>query len=202
MKRVIFNNNKGVKKLFGCGYMNFDESEIMAAAMIGFDMIEGPILKWTQNFVDSPLNIDFESFMINFYLSFKGGNEGLKPRAILYDEFYIVAFPKGLELCCLFMKPRGIAKKINDLSIIADQIIEKMEEIMQNNENPNNQEDRDEVKRIIINMLRGQEMSTPEIRKYFKMTNSEIWQIMNELEQENFIYRTQKVGRTQYWTSR
>ncbi|MHA1339925.1 MAG: hypothetical protein ACTSRZ_15610 [Promethearchaeota archaeon] len=182
--------------------MNFDENEIIAAAMIGFDMIEGPVLKWTQNFTDNPININFETFMMNFYLSFRGGNEGLKPRAILYDNFYIVAFPRGLELCCLFMKPRGISKKINNLSLIADQIMEKMDELVENeDEAEDNEEDREEVKRIIVNMLRGQEMSTPEIRRYFKMTNSEIWKIMNELEEENLIYRTQKVGRSQLWTA-
>jgi hypothetical protein len=67
--------------------MNFEENEIIASAMIGFDMIEGPELKWTQTFVEGQIDIDFESFMMNFYLSFRGGNDGLKPLAILYREF-------------------------------------------------------------------------------------------------------------------
>ena len=85
--------------------MNFDEHEIIAAAMIGFDMIEGPNLKWAKQFQNCGFNFDVESFLMNFYLSFRGGNDGLKPLAILYDGFYIVAFPRGLELCCLFMRP-------------------------------------------------------------------------------------------------
>ena len=31
--------------------MNFEENEIISAAMLGFDMIEGPVLKWTRTFV-------------------------------------------------------------------------------------------------------------------------------------------------------
>ena len=46
--------------------MNFEENEIIASAMIGFDMIEGPVLKWTQTFVEGQIDIDFESFMMNF----------------------------------------------------------------------------------------------------------------------------------------
>jgi DNA-binding transcriptional regulator GbsR (MarR family) len=62
-------------------------------------------------------------------------------------------------------------------------------------------EDKEEVKRIIINMLHGQEMSTPEIRRCFKMTNSEVWKVISELEEAQMITRTQKLGRTQMWTS-
>ena len=183
--------------------MNFDENEIISAAMIGFDMIEGPVLRWTREFIEGEINIDFEAFMMNFYLSFRGGagDEGLKPRAILYDDFYIVAFPRGLELCCLFMKPRGINRKLMSLSSIADKIMERMEEVDEDIENDNLEQDRDEVKRIIVNMLQGQEISTPEIRRSFKMTNSEVWKIMSELEVQQQICRTGKIGRSQLWTT-
>lgn len=183
--------------------MNFDESEIISAAMIGFDMIEGPVLKWTHTFVENQIDIDFEEFMMNFYLSFRGGNDGLKPHAILYDNFYIVAFPRGLELCCLFMKPRGVNSKINRLGKVADKIMDRMDEIEEAKaEEPegNGNEDVDEVKRIIVNMLSDQEMSTPEIRRYFKMTNSEVWRVMSQLEEDQRIMRTEKVGRAQMWT--
>ena len=70
--------------------MNFDENEIISAAILGFDMIEGPILKNVETFVEkeNEINIDYENFLMNFYLSFRGGNSGLKPTAILYDDFY------------------------------------------------------------------------------------------------------------------
>ena len=54
--------------------------------------------------------------------------------------------------------------------------------------------------RIILNMLSGNELSTPEIRRYFKMSNSEVWKIMSELEESQLILRTEKLGRAQLWT--
>jgi hypothetical protein len=181
--------------------MNFDENEIISAAMLGFDMIEGPVLKWTRTFVANEINIDFENFLMNFYLSFRGGNDGLKPRAILYDKFYIVAFPRGLELVCLFMKPRGIEQKLDRLGNIAEALVMQMEaQEDSQDETPSNQ-NFDEVKRIIINMLHGQQLSTPEIRRYFKMSNSEVWKIMSELEESEKIARTAKMGRAQLWTT-
>ena len=59
----------------------------------------------------------------------------------------------------------------------------------------------DEIKRIVINLLHGQQMSTPELRRYFKLSNSEIWRIVSELEESSKIIRTQKVGRIQYWSA-
>ena len=90
--------------------MNFDETELFGAALIGFDMIDGPFLKWKKEYKNSRNKVNLDDFAMNFYLAFRGGNAGKKPRAILYDKFYIVAFPKDLELCCLFMKPQGIEK--------------------------------------------------------------------------------------------
>jgi hypothetical protein len=180
--------------------MNFNENELLSVALLGFDMIEGPKLKWHQIFTDSNINIDFENFLINFYLSFRGGSsETMKPQAILYDKFYIVAFPRGLELCCLFMKPQGIFPKIENLGRLAESIIIHMDEIESDVDSAGTQ-DYDEVKRIIINMLSAQQMSTPEIRRYFNMSNSKVWKIMSELEEAQRIYRTQKRGRTQFWT--
>ena len=136
---------------------------------------------------------------MNFYLGFKGGDENLQPVAILYNSFYIVAFPRGLELCCLFMKPSNIFPKIKNLARVAESIIIHMDDIESEVKDSGSQ-DYDEVKRIIINMLSAQQMSTPEIRRYFNMSNSKVWKIMSELEEGQRIYRTQKRGRAQFWT--
>jgi hypothetical protein len=107
--------------------MRFEQKELFGAALIGFDMIDGPFLKWKKEY-DSAVNaVDLNDFAMNFYLAFRGGNAGKKPRAILYDNFYIVAFPRDLELCCLFMKPRGIEKNINELNKVANRIINEVE---------------------------------------------------------------------------
>ncbi|MHA1526642.1 MAG: hypothetical protein ACTSQD_06390, partial [Promethearchaeota archaeon] len=107
--------------------MNFDETELFGAALIGFDMMDGPFLKWKKEYKNSRNKVNIDDFAMNFYLAFRGGNAGKKPRAILYDKFYIVAFPKDLELCCLFMKPQGIEKNITELNKIAGRIITEME---------------------------------------------------------------------------
>jgi len=183
--------------------MKFEENEIVSAALVGFDMINGPFLKWKASISKGTPNINLEDFATNFYLAFRGGNAGKKPRAILYDDFYIVAFPKGLELCCLFMKPQGIEKNIKELNKIADKIIIKMEsedeEDSTDLEEKPKYEDIDEIKRLINVLLKEMEMATPDLRKYFNLSNSQIWKIMNDLESAEQIKRTGKVGRTVYW---
>lgn len=183
--------------------MKFDESEIVGAAMIGFDMIEGPEIKWYRQFKECDFQIDMESFLMNFYLSFRGGDEELQPLAILYDGFYIVAFPRGLELCCLFLQPESLDYKLSRLHQIAYELIIQMDESEDANleKAANVDYDYEEIKRIVINLLQNQEISTPELRRYFKLTNSEIWKVMSELEIDHAVLRTEKRGRTQYWTA-
>jgi hypothetical protein len=182
--------------------MNFTETEIMAVGMIGFDMIDGPYLKFYRQFQDASLKIDMENFLMNFYLSFRGGDESLQPLAILYDSFYVVAFPRGLELCCLFMHPGNLGSKLSHLGDIASELILQMDEEEQQVETaPAEVNLVDETKRIVINLLHGQEKSTPELRRYFKLSNSEIWRVMSQLEETNAVVRTHKVGRTQFWTA-
>jgi len=184
--------------------LNFNQKEIFGAALIGFDMIDGPFLKWKE-FQDKEFSVNIDEFSMNLYLAFRGGNAGKKPRAIVYDDFYIVAFPKDLELCCLFMKPKGIDENLKELSKIANRLIlekSKCEEEADEQDLENSDEDIiEETKRLIINLLSDTEMSTPELRKYFKLSNSEIWKIMTELEKSSKIKRTRKVGRSQLWTA-
>ena len=165
--------------------MNFTEKEIFGAALIGFDMIDGPFLKWKKEYNNVSGNINLNDFAMNFYLAFRGGNSSVKkPRAILYDKFYIVAFPKDLELCCLFMKPQNVENNIKQLDKIASRIILEMDtEEDQNNRTKDSDEDTiEEIKRLIPNLLNGTEMSTPELRRYFKLSNSQIWKVMADLE--------------------
>jgi hypothetical protein len=183
--------------------MKFDEQELFGAALIGFDMIDGPFLKWKKEY-GSPTNLmKLDDFAMNFYLAFRGGNTGKKPRAILYDKFYIVAFPNDLELCCLFMKPQGIDKNIQQLNKVAKRIIHEMDANEVDDDVPtvSNEDTVEEMKRLIVNLLSGVEMSTPELRKYFKLTNSQIWKIMADLENSREVKRARKKGRAVLWTA-
>lgn len=180
--------------------MNFNEKELFGAALIGFDLIDGPVVRWTKSLEDSKIPLNLDDFAMSFYLAFRGGNGGKKPRAILYDDFYIVAFPKNLELCCLFMKPQGVEKNITQLNKIASRMITDME----NDDDCDDNNDKDEIeetKRLIQNILSGTEMSTPELRKYFKLSNAQIWKIISGLESSQKIKRTKKQGRAVYWTA-
>ncbi|MBD3197143.1 MAG: hypothetical protein GF317_18960 [Candidatus Lokiarchaeota archaeon] len=189
--------------------MNFNENELFGAALIGFDMIDGPFLKWKKEFSKEIDEVNLDDFAMNFYLSFRGGNAGKKPRAILYDNFYIVAFPQKLELCCLFMKPKGIENNLKQLSNIASRIIVEMEDdeddveedTISKQDEDSNGDTIEEIKRLIINMLNDTKMSTPEMRKYFKLTNSQIWKVMSDLESSEKVIRAGKKGRAQLWTS-
>jgi len=184
--------------------LNFIESEIFGAALIGFDMIDGPFLKWRKEYSKVGKGVNIDDFAMNFYLAFRGGNESIKkPRAILYDKFYIVAFPKDLELCCLFMKPKNIDNNINQLNKIASRIVTEMEVSEEENENTKDSDENtvDEIKRLIPNLLNGTEMSTPELRRYFKLSNSQIWKVMSDLESSRKIKRAEKRGRSVFWTT-
>ena len=180
--------------------MNFNEKELFGAALIGFDLIDGPVVRWTKSLQASKGTLNLDDFAMNFYLAFRGGNGGKKPRAILYDDFYIVAFPKDLELCCLFIKPQGVEQNITQLNKIASRIIVDME----TDEDCDDNEDEDEIeetKRLIQNILNGTEMSTPELRKYFKLSNAQIWKLISGLESSQKVKRTKKQGRAVYWTT-
>jgi hypothetical protein len=183
--------------------MKFNENELFGAALIGFDMIDGPFLKWKKEFENSKNLVNLDDFAMNFYLAFRGGNAGKKPRAILYDKFYIVAFPKDLELCCLFMKPQGIENNIKQLNKIANKITTEMEigeeETVKSKDS--DEETVEEITRIIPNLLSGTKMSTPELRRYFKLSNSQIWKVMSELENTKKVKRAEKKGRSQLWTA-
>jgi len=183
--------------------MHFNENELFGAALIGFDMIDGPFVKYKKEF-GSPSNLmNLDDFAMNFYLAFRGGNAGKKPRAILYDKFYIVAFPQDLELCCLFMKPQGIDRNIKQLNKIATRIMHEMDVEEEEKDIPivSNENTIEEMKRLIVNLLSGIEMSTPELRKYFKLSSSQIWKVMSNLESSLKVKRARKQGRTVLWTA-
>lgn len=186
--------------------MNFTESEIFGAALIGFDMIDGPFLKWKKEYTSVGKRVSLDDFAMNFYLAFRGGNESVKkPRAILYDKFYIVAFPRDLELCCLFMKPKNLDTNIKQLNKIASKIIIEMEVNEDEGESPkdsdSDEDTIDEIKRLIPNLLNGTKLSTPELRRYFKLSNSQIWKVMSDLESSKKITRAEKKGRSIIWTA-
>jgi len=101
------------------------------------------------------------------------------------------------------MKPQGIDRNIKQLNKIANRIVHEMDVDEEENDIPivSNENTIEEMKRIIVNLLSGIEMSTPELRKYFKLSNSQIWKVMSGLESSQMVKRARKEGRTILWTA-
>lgn len=46
--------------------MKFTESELFGAALIGFDMIDGPFLKWKKEYENASDFVNLDDFAMNF----------------------------------------------------------------------------------------------------------------------------------------
>ncbi|MBD3339083.1 MAG: hypothetical protein GF353_08235 [Candidatus Lokiarchaeota archaeon] len=101
------------------------------------------------------------------------------------------------------MKPQDVEKNIQALNKVANRIINDIEsEEEEDSTEDSDEETVDEIKRLIVNLLNGTEMSTPELRRYFKLSNTQIWKIMYDLENSHQIKRTdKKEGRAVVWTA-
>lgn len=188
--------------------MTNTSDEISSAMSIGFDMITGPMVRWKKD-IDNMNNVklDYDHFALATYLAFKGGNAvGPVPQAIVYDSFSVVGFQKGMDLVCLFLKNTKALENMTRLRSLADDIaaememVEVTEEIANPAESSPESENAKEIERIICNMLRKNTMATPEIRKHFKITSSEVWAIMGNLEHDGLVKRAGKEGRSVLWT--
>ncbi len=181
---------------------------ISSAMSIGFDMIAGPMVRWKKEIdAKNSMKLDYDHFALATYLAFKGGNAvGPVPQAIVYDSFSVVGFQNGMDLVCLFLKSTKGLENMARLKSLADDISAQMEmeEVTDELANPAAQseesENTKEIERIICNMLRKNTMSTPEIRKHFKITSSETWAIMSNLEHDGLVKRAGKDGRSVLWT--
>ncbi len=101
------------------------------------------------------------------------------------------------------MKPQGIDRNINQLNKIASRIAHEMDLLEDVNDTPveSSEDTVEEIKRLIVNLLNGTEMSTPELRRDFQLSNSQIWKVMSGLESSKKIKRARKQGRNILWTT-
>ncbi len=101
------------------------------------------------------------------------------------------------------MKPQGIDRNIKQLNKVASRITHEMNSVEKDVDLPiNSDEDTiEEMKRLIVNLLSGIEMSTPELRRYFKLSSSQIWKVMSNLESSLKVKRARKQGRAVLWTA-
>ncbi|MHA1700097.1 MAG: hypothetical protein ACTSWN_14745 [Promethearchaeota archaeon] len=187
--------------------------EVSSIMNIGFDMIVGPTIRWKKDLnrdKDPVLDFirDYDKFSMNAYLAFNGGNKGgPMPRAIVYEHFSVVGFPRGLDLICLFVKNTNALTQMAKLKELAESIAEEMDgkqsaattDVLENGGDEAQLMDA-EIKRIVVNMLRSRQMTTPEIKNHFELTNSSTWRMMSELEHDGVVKRAGKRGRAVLWT--
>jgi uncharacterized membrane protein len=101
------------------------------------------------------------------------------------------------------MKPKDLENNITQLNKIASRIIIEMENDTDDDNTKESDENTvEEIERLIPNLLNGTKMTTPELRRYFKLSNSQIWKVMSDLENSNKIIRAGKKGRSIYWTAK
>lgn len=190
--------------------VNDDATRDVSSIMnIGFDMIMGPCMRWKRDLDPSGTpDLDMDQFAMATYLAFKGGNDGgPRPAAIVYDGFSIVGIPNGMDLTCLFVKHNRALADIPRLRTFAEGMRAQVESAEDETRASTGDDDgdgddgnADEIKRIISNMLRKNEMTTPDIRRHFELSNSGIWAIMSDLETKGTVKRAGTAGRAIVWT--
>lgn len=104
----------------------FSEKDVVAVAKIGFDAIEGPVLKEFRK-LDEKFNVDIEKLLVIIYLWFMGGSgDSPRPRFIVLDDFSIAAFPDGTDVTCIFVrKDEELLKQISSLPELVKGTTEK-----------------------------------------------------------------------------
>jgi len=75
-------------------------NDILAVFKIKFDYSRGPVVEWKKQ-SENGESLNFEDFIVNFYVNFMGGNK--KPIALLFQDFDVLAFSKGLDLLTIFL---------------------------------------------------------------------------------------------------
>ena len=77
-------------------------NDILAVFKIHFDYSRGPVVEWKKE-SENGTSMNFEDLIVNFYMSFAAGGEK-KPIALLFNDFDVLAFSKGLDLLVIFLK--------------------------------------------------------------------------------------------------
>ncbi|TFF86029.1 MAG: transcriptional regulator [Promethearchaeota archaeon] len=171
--------------------MNF-ESNINSIAMIGFDVTQGPVLKWKKIFNEQN-SIDLERLYTNFYIIFRGGK--FKPRAVIFEDFQIVAFPNKLDILCVFLDNKINEENYRELEKIAER--EKQNQNISNTEEFKSESD--QIKEKLIKILKEEEeMTIKQLKKHFPLSYWTIRRYLTDLEDEDLVDRN-KEGRSHLW---
>lgn len=160
--------------------------------MIGFDVTQGPVLKWKKIFNEQN-SIDLERLYTNFYIIFRGGK--FKPRAVIFEDFQIVAFPNKLDILCVFLDNKINEENYRELEKIAER--EKQNQNISNTEEFKSESD--QIKEKLIKILKEEEeMTIKQLKKHFPLSYWTIRRYLTDLEDEDLVDRN-KEGRSHLW---
>lgn len=125
-------------------------NDILAIFKIRFDYDRGPVVEWQkQRDNGNGSSLNFEDFAVNFYMNFMGGNQ--KPMALLFEDFDVLAFSKGLDLLAVFLNKSIKIDHYENYSRLAKKLIENGKEAIKIKE----LEEKIEEKAIPIELVLG-----------------------------------------------
>lgn len=169
--------------------MELTTSQIKSIAMIGFDTLKGPIVEWNKT-LSQDFELDVKQFCTPFYLMFQSGN-GIKPRAIFFDKFYVVAYPEDMNLLLLFIDGEKAQQNYESLLQFAKQHYPKT--------TPKKSKEKTLEEQMIDVLREEQQLTISELRNYFKFHRSTIRRYLLELVLSGKVKRDGKKGRETIW---
>lgn len=161
------------------------EENIQSIAVIGFDNVAGPILKWKKEFINS--NFQVEQFLTSFYLMFNNGSQFM-PKAIQFETFSVVTIFKDMDLICFFLKDQNLLD-YNKVAQLEKQYVPKMKKQVKEKS----------IKSKMVELLKNQQMTVKEIRKHFRFNTNTVRKYLRALEEEGKAKRKGSQGKAIIW---
>ena len=159
-------------------------------ALIGFDITEGPVLRWKKDF-NNINKINIEQLYTNFYVMFKGGGK-FKPKAVIFDDFQIVAFSNQMDLLCVFLNNKINMENLSKIKEIANKV-----SIQFTNTNIKELND---IEEKILNLLRKHsKLTIKQIEEHISLSYHDVWKTLITLEMDGKAIRN-KENREHLWT--
>ncbi|MFX0137973.1 MAG: DeoR family transcriptional regulator [Candidatus Hodarchaeota archaeon] len=165
--------------------MEINQNDIQSIAVIGFDEITGPVLKWKRDFTNKPIQV--ENFLTSFYIMFNNGSSFM-PKAIQYDNFSVITIFKEMDLTCFFLKDKNLLDATNLEQLENDYIPKLKKEVKEKT-----------IKEEMVGLLESKKMTVKEIRKHFKFNANTIRKYLRALEEEGKAKRKGTDGRAIIW---
>ncbi len=160
-------------------------NNLHSVALIGFDTLSGPVLKFSKQYSTDNLDVNLEANLTSFYLMFNGGGQ-FRPREIGFDNFKVVTFMKELDLYCFFLKNAGSNDYI-EYEKLADDIFPKQETKKEKT-----------IKDKMIELLEDQKLTVKDIKKYFNFSVSTVRKYLKRLEEEGKIAQVDETDNKAY----